>query len=393
VCDQPFVADADDCSGQICNCYFGAPLPLSSGNTPACVVNRFADNISGTANVDTGAGKVDAHLASVVYLGDTLVQPCPVCGGTCSAPAANVGVSCAQGIDCDSLTLCAENADCTNAGATCIASKCYFDGVCSNYDPTPNDGTRGGTCYAGDNDGQSCDIQSRNTTFPAPQSGGYSLDCFPAGAKNVAGGGLRINLSQTTGSVSLPANVLCGYPEFNVNYACPCGVCTGDQNVPCSSNADCTGLGSCQRKTNGLPLPNQCDGNVCSPTGNGEGECSANAFDDKFCDAIVRSSGEGLISCQSNADCDPANIGLVAGACTITKKRECFLDPITATGVQDAAKPFGVTAFCIAATSNDAINTVAGLPGPGRVKNQASSRLFCASNPAVLYQPGIGGCP
>jgi len=55
ICDQPFANDTDDCGGQLCTCYLGPPLPLSAGNNAGCVVNRFAEDISGTANVDQGA--------------------------------------------------------------------------------------------------------------------------------------------------------------------------------------------------------------------------------------------------------------------------------------------------------------------------------------------------
>jgi cysteine-rich repeat protein len=152
ICDQPFVADNDDCGGAICDCYFGPPLPLSAGNTPACVTNRFFDNISGTANVDTGAGAITAHLRAKVFLGEQLHEPCPVCGGTCTAGLPGT-TACSQDIDCD-----------TSPGAA--------DGVCGNYDPTPNDGNRGGKCYLGANAGLSCDNGAPNTSFPAPGSGG-----------------------------------------------------------------------------------------------------------------------------------------------------------------------------------------------------------------------------
>ena len=36
---------------------FGVPLALSSGNAPACVVNRFREDLVGTANVDLGSGE------------------------------------------------------------------------------------------------------------------------------------------------------------------------------------------------------------------------------------------------------------------------------------------------------------------------------------------------
>jgi hypothetical protein len=390
ICDQPFAADADDCGGETCDCYFGAPLPLSSGNVAACVVNRFALDISGTTNVDTGAGSTNAQLASVVYLGETGVIPCPVCGGTCSA--GKVGQGCGIDADCDTRTSCATNTDCANPGAACVASVCTADGACGSYDPTPSDGVRGGICFLGRNAGASCDIQSINTTFPAPGGGGLSLDCFPSNALNVSGTGLSIKLTQSTGSTSLAANVLCGFPGLGINLSCPCGNCSAKTTQPCTSNAECVGFGTCVRAADGRPMPNRCDDGVCSDLGAGEGQCNAN-LPDLSCDGVVRANGEGIISCQTNADCDPAVIGVDAGACSLGKQRKCFLDPIQATGSPDPSRPLGVATFCVAATSNSSINLVAGLPGPGRIKNQGSTRLFCASNPAVEYEPGIGGCP
>jgi hypothetical protein len=222
---------------------------------------------------------------------------------------------------------------------------------------------------------------------------GLSLDCFPDPGKLVSGAGLKISLKQTTGSVALPAPaVVCGFPPF-VTYNCPCGQCSNDSSIPCFDNSVCSGGGTCVNDGNGAPLPDQCSttGN-CVDIGGGEGECGTGP-NDRLCDAIVRANGEGFISCLGNADCEPGTIGVDAGACTLTKKRKCFLSPIAATGTPDPSNPIAVAAFCIAKTSNGGINTVAGLPGPARVKNQASGRTFCGSDTNVQYQPGVGGCP
>jgi hypothetical protein len=106
----------------------------------------------------------------------------------------------------------------------------------------------------------------------------------------------------------------------------------------------------------------------------------------------LTANGEGFLKCSVQADCDALPNG-IAGNCSLAKTRECFLDTIVATGGADPQAPIGAAAFCIAKTSNAGINTVAGLPGPGRVVNQGSVTHFCASNPAVTYVPGFGGCP
>jgi cysteine-rich repeat protein len=337
-CDEPFESDLDDCSGEICNCYFGPPLPLSSGNVPACVVNRFAEDVAGTANVDTGEGVISARLASVVFLGENLLAPCPYCDG----------------------------------------------------DLTVADGIRDGTCILGVNAGLSCDVDAPNASFPAPGGNGSSLDCFPDAGKNVSGSGLKIALDSTTGAApSLAASIPCGTAPFAIEQ-CPCGVCTLDAAVTCTSNADCTGVGVCAESTNINQRQNFCNDSICTDVGGGQGTCLANV-PDLYCDGITKADGAGFVQCLSNADC--AIFGPSFGDCALSSQRDCFLDPITATGVQDPNFPVAVATFCIAATSNGGINTVAGLPGPGRVKNVAQAETFCASNPAINYTPGVGGCP
>jgi hypothetical protein len=377
ICNQPFESDpacstpsckqADstdligiscstnsDCGPQLgrcnfddtCACYFGPPLALSAGNTPACVVNRFSEDIVGTADVDLGQGEITTKLRSVVFTGEALTIPCPHCEG----------------------------------------------------DVTPNDGVRDGVCVLGDNAGKTCDVDAVNTTFPAAEGGGHSLDCFPAFGRNVSGSGLRIELTQTTGSSELrkSGDVVCGFPPF-LPKSCWCAQCSGDPSVSCTSTAECeaAGLGTCTSFGSGSrpPAPTACDEDKCVPiAGSAEfGECELGPTD-KFCDGIVRASGVGYIGCQGDADCSVNNIGLDAGFCTLSVRRACFLDPIIVSGEPDPSTPIGATTFCIPPTANRAINEVAGLPGPARVRTQARSRLFCANDPDKEYVPGVGGC-
>jgi len=290
--------------------------------------------------VDTGNGASSTQLRSVVATGIDLFTPCPYCTG----------------------------------------------------DVTPRDGIRDGVCVGGDDDGLPCDVDSPNTTFPAPGGDGHSLDCFPNAGLNVSGAGLRIEFTQSTGTTTLSSGILCGFPPV-LSWNCPCSVCTNDSTAPCSSNADCSGGGSCERIGNQNPNPDLCNPLfTCQDIGGGEGEC-ASGPDELSCDGIVRANNTGFISCFTNADCDPTVIGVDAGNCTLSKRRKCFLDPIVATGSPDPGTPVGAAAFCIPPTANSGINGVAGLPGPGRVRNQSKVTYFCASNPSVSYTPGVGGCP
>ncbi len=330
-----------------CNCYFGPPLPLSSGSTPACVVNRFFDDISGTANVDLGSGEISANLRSVVFLGELTTVPCAYCTG----------------------------------------------------DTTPRDGVRDGTCVFGQNDGQACDVDADNETFPALGGDGHSLDCFPLSGKNVSGTGLRIGLRQTTGMQSMSAGITCGFPPFAPEI-CPCGICSSDTTVTCTSNADCAalGVGTCRNQSLGKPRANGCSDGVCSDTGNGiDGSCN-NGPVSTFCDGALRANGEPYVTCNSNADCDSTECGSgigpgLCGSCSLSQTRGCFLNPILVDGQADPEFPIGASLFCIPPTANTGINDVAGLPGPGRVVNQVQSMLFCANTPDAPYTPGVGGCP
>ncbi|MFN2378155.1 MAG: hypothetical protein ABR538_16610, partial [Candidatus Binatia bacterium] len=417
VCDEPFAADADDCGGAVCDCYFGVPIPLSSAGTPACVVNRYSQDLTGTANVDLGASNVSARLRTRVYLGISTTNPCPICGGTCSNSP---------------TTACAFDDDC-GGGNTCIQD-------------TPNDGLRQGLCINGDSNGLSCDVGGINPSFPARSGaleggGGYSLDCLPSVGINISGAGLVLKISQTTGTTSLEANLPC------IGGECPCKTCSASPQTPCNGDFDCTGgscavsanfscnsnsdcgnlnLGNCssinrcqlatsvtcstnadcQNYTSGGPCnpstctaiggsgaspePNDCTGLACMDMGGGEGLC-ATGPDDQSCDGLVKADGTGILSCTNNSDCT-ANHPL-NGSCSLVKRRSCFLDPIVATGSADTDFPVGAAAFCVPPTSNSSINQVAGLPGPTRVINQGRARTFCAADHGIEYQPGLGGCP
>jgi cysteine-rich repeat protein len=428
-CDEPLQADVDDCGGNECNCYFGAPFPLSALGTPVCVSNKFSADISGTANPDLGAGEITANLRAQVFLGYTLDLPCPVCGGKCS----------------DDQSGCIFDSDCTG-NADCVQD-------------IPGDNIRGGLCIRDPDfhtgSGEACDINGVNANFPAVigvvpggGGGGYSIDCQPDAGKNAAGAGLRIELTQTTGLSSLGSDVDCNGPTAGTTE-CPCLVCSTSQTEPCDSNADCallagscsgapqgggiqctsdaqcTGvdigpcnnLGRCTLKTSQMcgnngdcqnqnvapcalqtctakgtgitPKPNNCTDTICTDLGGGEGTCMAGP-NYSFCDAIVKSDGESAAGCLNNGDCSENGYGL----CTIQKLASCFLDPIVAQGIPDPVFPIAAATFCVPPASNSAVNNSAGLPGPGRVVSQGAARTFCASNNAVQYNPGgLPACP
>ncbi len=326
------------CSGaETCQCFYGPPLPITSGAVPVCIVNRYTSDITGTANIansgpHAGEGTAIVHLEAGVYNGVAVQQPCPTC----------------------------EN------------------------DPTPRDGVRGGTCNGGVRNGQPCDVQGDNALF-----GQVSLDCQPVRAANI--GNLNISFNPaTTGTTTLASGPKCTAPGFT-NMNCFCDTCADATAAPCNSNADCavgvtcggkrciggTNVGQACTAASQCPsgacgragqatAPNQCDDLTCSPDAAdpnpNDGVCEAGPFD-RFC------SRETFRGCASDADCQPPPAGN-CGTCKPNQTctgdfRNCFLDPIVRTGSPGTQNATLAATFCIPPTTSSSVNSVAGLPGPG----------------------------
>jgi hypothetical protein len=425
-CNDPLSPSSPDCAGGACNCYFGAPTPVTAQGTPTCLVRRFDTDAAGSIDVDSGATALSAQVRLSVHLGAAVTQPCPTCGGTCTD---------------DTSRFCDRDED-------CVAGTCTLDALAG-------DGTRGGTCTGGASAGLSCDVASTNASYPAYPSAtggsGYSLDCMPSPGTNISGAGLKIDLEQSTGTETLAFGLSCG--GVAPDEDCACLVCSADPTVACEADSDCSGqqgkctlatgssanrcdddsdcdaadagvcrptilrcsnatsfvcatnadcdtldLGSCAASTctsrsfGNQPLPNDCVDLACGDAGGGEGECTTGP-DLRYCDGMLRAEGAGIYGCSDNVDCDVPNIGVDAGNCTLSARNECFLDPIVATGAADAEFPVLAAAYCSPPTSNAGINAVTGLPGPVRSVQQTSLTTYCGSNPAVVYTPGAGGCP
>jgi hypothetical protein len=199
---------------------YGAPLPLSAGGVPACIVNRFATDATGTFDRATGAASLEVTLNSLVHLGGSVNEPCPIC-------------------DCGS-------ANCQLGDA----------GTCKGIVGSPP-----------------CTVEG---TGPL---GSTSNDCPASSSLNVSGGGLVIPFSPlTTGMVSVPSSQPCDGSGFT-GFGCHCDgqpqpsaclfACDGGSNDggSCDSAAQCPS-GSCK------PLCRQIAGEPL-----GEGECIAGPTD------------------------------------------------------------------------------------------------------------------
>jgi hypothetical protein len=317
VCDEPGLADADDCGGSQCQCFVRAPSPVVAGGVPVCTASVASNDPTGTWNVETGAGNVHIVERLKIFSGFSMVKPCPTCDGD-----------------------------------------------------TPGDGVADGTCNGGQSNGLSCEAHASDPTFPVPGGGFYSIDCMPSTAANITGLGLLLSHTETTGTSTLTAALPCSAP--NGSLLCTCMVCSGNSEVGCSSDADCAAVsaGTCTSLGSGESTrPDNCVSGSCWVDGNGEGTCQED-FPDTYCDGIVEEDGRPVIACLDDSDCDiHAGPGIDPGDCTIGAFRECFGPTISATGLAHPAEPRTVATTCVPPSSNGAVNNAVGLPGPGRVRS------------------------
>jgi len=170
---------ATSCSvgGGAAGAIFGAPIPLSTGGVPACVVSRLRAALAGSVDPATGCGELRIALTSTVYLGGDVALPCPRCVG--------------------------------DGGA--------------------NDGRKAGRCDTGPSAGKDCDANAASALF-----GPTSNDCLPSPASAV--GTLAIDLAPlTTGSVRLAAERRCAFRRPGLADHCACA----DQRQPndCAAGA------------------------------------------------------------------------------------------------------------------------------------------------------------
>jgi hypothetical protein len=270
---------ADDCPALIgsqgCRFFFGAPLPISGGGIPICVVNVIPSPVTGTVSPERGTGASDINVDFTIHSGISASQPCPVCSGV------------ALGDE--------------------------------------------GTCTGGARDGQSCTVDGVNVVF-----GNTSFDCPPSSGARIGASTLPLDL--TTGTRGQAALSTCA--SGTVTASC---YCTGQIQPNGCADGNCT---------------------VTADPGGGEGVCAAGPIDN-VCQV------ESFRTCLGNDEC-PA-----AGDTCVARSRECLgaVDaaagtslPITRTGQASQTKPIQVATFCVDATSSAAVNTAAGLPGPGALR-------------------------
>jgi hypothetical protein len=189
--------------------------------------------------------------------------------------------------------------------------------------------------------------------------------------------------------------------------------CTGDplfERFPCTTNGDC-GLGTCGDACAGgrcvplcVPELGDPEDGICSAgpaiytcnsaqyqfitctQASAEAGCAATcSIAATPCDEVSDCpSGESCVgSCEHSRDCEAGVDGVVgnsddivgAGPC-IAKDRGCNLDPIvieggdTLNGNGDNTNYLRSSIWCFSATTNPAINSTSGFPGPGTIRER-----------------------
>ncbi len=352
----------DRCISQV----HGAPLPLVSGGVAVCLVNTFIEDVVGTTDLATGASSVRLRQSSATFpAGGDVQQPCPVCGGFCSGP----GSQSAPGV----RRLCSSDADCTG-GSFCVTAN-----VCS-WGPDVDKPCRPNPPFGG----------------PTEFFGNPSKDCRRATSDSSAFGVIDILFNPaTTGSTSRSANSGCGpIPAFTgktcagganqhrsctVDSECPGGTCNSqcfcptavgltqrpngcdpaclggaNDGQPCTDNLDCAPPGFCHAA--------DCRVNLSDTDSAQEGLCTTGPSDN-------RCSVHTFQSCTSNASCQPPACPFCEPTETCDAvPRQCFVNPTyTRSGVVGTPDRTTAATFCITATGSSAVDSVAGLPGPGAI--------------------------
>ena len=388
--------NADCGAGGRCEHFFGPPLPTSAANTPACITSYFQEDLTGTADSETGEGLARAFLRSRVHLGVANDKPCPACGLPNQNPAIGQPFK----------------------------------------------------CSGGPNNGKDCTVEAVSPTF-----GGVSSECPPDATSNVSGEGLVIRMREvTTGTTAVTAEIPCLFsgscvdglgpnngqcatnadctrctndlsactsnadcsggatcapaPDqpISCGFYCHCGFCNNDPQKPCFNGDDCSAGETCEpgdSTTGQQDQPNACTDLICGRVT--PGECCNSELDGSACPEASSTGLSGKCQLKPYVACSTDPSSDLFGACSqqgggdcIAEPRPCFDSRVTRTGepsplgsycvddtskgactsnadcatgacVADTSEPKTVALFCAPKTTSAAINAAGGIPGPGAI--------------------------
>jgi hypothetical protein len=295
---------------------------------------------------------------------------CPGLNARCSSPSFDAclggpfdGQLCTTDLECGLGSQCTTRA--RGDGNACDEDSDCASGDCGGNPSVCGNGSTGACsirrCTGGTNAGQIC-------TQPAACTGGGS--CPTATPCEVGGPacseGECLAMDCTT-ALDCDNGATC-------DNACPNGRCTplclergvcdsGDrQGKFCAVDDQCVGGGTC--------IPDDAEEGSCA---NGSfNHCDGPGWEFKLClpgDVNTQNScAAGVNGILGDTDDNPG-----AGFCRADVSN-CFINNgateggSTLNGKGDATNTYSVATFCIPASTSDAVNTTAGLPGPGRIR-------------------------
>lgn len=222
--------------------------------------------------------------------------------------------------------------------------------VCED-DATPWDGVLAGTCRGGTRDGQPCDVSARSAEW-----GDTSFDCPPSRLTLL--GTMRLSLGPIE-TTTVTWEIDEDSPSCEAGRrSCHVGTCEASGDA-CHVDTDCQEPGDRCASVPGA-RPDACLSEcVTDPSAPDEGTCPDVV--DRFC------TGLSTVGCASDSDCAAVD----AGTCTAAP-RSCFGPRLVARG--RASVPVDARARSRVATlfpvplSVPILNSVVGLPGPGRMQ-------------------------
>jgi hypothetical protein len=382
--------NADCPSSGACVDYFGPPQPVVYFQTPLCLLTHFEGAASGSYDAATGDVSISGTLRRRMFIGDTMDRPCPRCGAPVDDPQPGEQFVCVGG---------ARNGQpCTVEGVTP-----FFGGTSSDCAPSP--GAVLGTGFVLRLNELASDPSARTAKLPCASFGltgnptvpGSNPKCTDNSAGPVCASNADCKRCTGDPTEACTSNTDCTgvgtcaeAPDQPVTcgYWCHCGFCNNDGTKPCFESSDCADGQTCQKGTGGVGAsnypqqrPNDCNQDFYICGTDAEERCDT-TLDGSCTLAPYR-------DCETNADCEIFN----AGTCTI-EDRSCFEPRISRSGdstplgkqcafeekscttnadcagggdfcVADVSRADMVGVYCLSGSTSSSVNGVVGLPGPG----------------------------
>jgi hypothetical protein len=387
--------NADCPASGACVDYFGPPQPVVYAASPLCILTHFEDVPSGHYDAATGEVSISGTLRRRMFIGDTTDRPCPRCGAPVDDPQPGEQFVCVGG---------ARNGQpCTVEGVTP-----FFGGTSSDCAPSPGAMLGTGSVYRLDE--LTSNSSARTAKLPCAGFGFTGNPTVPGSMPKCTddlGGAVCASNADCKRCTGDPAEACTSNADctgigscaeapdqpVTCGFWCHCGYCNNDGTKPCFESSDCADGQTCQKGTGGVGSSNypQQRPNDCS---NDSFICGTDAEERCDSSSVGSCSLAPFRDCTTNTDCQ----NISAGTCEIEDK-PCFEPRIARDGessglgqqcafeakpctsnadctgggdfcVTDVSRATMASVYCMSAFSQS-LNGVIGLPGPGVLSLEA----------------------